>query len=212
MTCHPDPFEKLAIVHRTGRSLSGVASRPKPIAWIALTSFVTCILAPSLSRAGDLDLLSVGIRARIGEKRLLGEVAPESFKEYDAVASVALPWDWYSRSGWGIGTKLLGSAGALQGAGKTALVTSLIPVLALGSQDGRFSFEAGAGAALISEHRFGRQDFGGPYQFALTFGLRVPLYKRLGAGYRFMHYSDANVYGSYTTGADFHMVELTYLF
>jgi hypothetical protein len=164
------------------------------------------------SRADGLDLLNVGIRARIGEKRVLGDVAPESFKEYDAVASVALPWKHYSASGWGIGTRLLGSAGVLQGVGKTALVTSLIPVFALGSQDGRFSFEAGAGAALISEHRFARQDFGGPFQFALTFGLRVPLHQRLGVGYRFMHYSDAAVYGSYTTGVDFHTIELTYLF
>lgn len=34
----------------------------------------------------------------------------------------------------------------------------------------------------------------------------------LGLGYRFLHYSDAGINGSNTTGADFHMVEFTYRF
>jgi hypothetical protein len=65
---------------------------------------------------------------------------------------------------------------------------------------------------LLSAHRFGRQDYGGPFQFALTFGVTVPLYGRLDAGYRFLHYSDAGIYGGHTIGADFHMIELGYRF
>jgi hypothetical protein len=70
----------------------------------------------------------------------------------------------------------------------------------------------GAGGALLSRHRFGTQDYGGPFQFALTLGAGVPLSEHLGLGYRFMHYSDAGINGSNTTGADFHMVEFTYRF
>lgn len=182
------------------------------MAWLAPTIFVLCVLAPWPSRAGDLDLLSVGVRARVGEKRVLGKEQKESFHEYDVVASMRLPWEGYSASGWGAGTRLLASAGVLEGAGKTALVVSALPVLAFGSQDGRFTADLGAGLALLSKHRYGEQDFGGPLQFALTFGVGVPLYRRVGVGYRFLHYSDAGAYGPDTIGADFHMLELIYRF
>jgi hypothetical protein len=106
----------------------------------------------------------------------------------------------------------LTSVGVLQGAGKTALVASVIPVLALGRQDGRLTVDLGAGLALLSKHRYAQQDYGGPLQFALTFGVGVPLYQRVGLGYRYLHYSDAGAYGPYTIGADFHMIELIYRF
>jgi len=106
----------------------------------------------------------------------------------------------------------MASAGALRGLGETALVTSLIPLLVLGSQDGRFTLDMGIGGALLSKHRFGTQDYGGPFQFALTLGAGVPFYERLGLGYRFLHYSDAGTNGDHTTGADFHMVEFSYRF
>jgi len=70
----------------------------------------------------------------------------------------------------------------------------------------------GAGLALLDQHAYTRQDFGGALQFALTLGVATPLYKRLGLGYRFMHYSDGGAYGSEATGADMHMIELTYRF
>jgi len=72
--------------------------------------------------------------------------------------------------------------------------------------------DLGMGGALLSKHHFGTQDFGGPFQFALTLGDGVPLYERLGGGYRFLHYSDAGTNGSHTTGVDFHMIELIYRF
>lgn len=191
---------------------SGETSFAGTVERLALMGLVLCLLAPWPSRAEDLRWLSVGMRARVSEETVLGDVQPEAFQEYDAVASFGLPWGRYSQSGWGAGTRLMASAGALRGAGETALVISLIPVLALGSQDGRFTLDLGIGGALLSKHRFGTQDYGGPFQFALTLGAGVPLYERLGLGYRFLHYSDAGIYGSHTTGADFHMVEFTYRF
>lgn len=179
---------------------------------LALLGLVLCLLVPSLSAAEDLRLLSVGVRARVTESTVLGKPQPESFEEYDAVVHLGLPWERYSLSGWGVGTRLMGSAGVLRGAGETALVASLIPMLAFGSQDGRFTLDMGAGGALLSRDRFGTQDYGGPFQFALTLGAGFPLYQRLGVGYRFLHFSDAGINGSDTIGADFHMVELTYRF
>ena len=113
-------------------------------------------------------------------------------------------------SGWGVGTRLMATVGLLQAAGENALVVSLIPELIFGSEDGRFTLDLGAGGALFSRHSFGTQDYGGPFQFALTVGVSVPLYRNLGLGYRFMHYSDAGLNGSDTIGADFHMIELSY--
>ena len=177
-----------------------------------LIALAWCLLAPGQCLADDLRLLSVGIRASVSGDTVLGDVAPEEFHEYDVVASFGLPWERYSQSGWGVGTRLMAGAGALRGAGSTAFAVSLIPTLAFGSQDGRFTLDLGVGGALLSKHRFGMQDYGGPFQFALTFGGSIPLYKRLGLGYRFLHYSDAGIYGTHTTGADFHMIEFTYRF
>lgn len=179
---------------------------------LALLHLVLGILVPWPGHAEDLRLLSVGMRARVSERTMLGDEPPESFQEYDAVVNFGLPWGRYSRSGRGAGTRLMASAGVLRGGGDTALVVSLIPLLALGSQDGRFTLDGGIGGAQLSKQRFGTQDFGGPFQFALTLGAGIPLNEHLGLGYRFMHYSDAGINGSHTTGADFHMVEFIYRF
>lgn len=191
--------------HRNGRHSMGAIC-------LAIAAFVSCSPVPALSRAIDFDLLSIAARARVGDKNVLGKEAPESFREYDFVATLRLPWQHYATSGWGIGTRLLGSAGILQGADKTALVVSAIPVLALGSEDGSFTLDFGAGLTLISTHRYEQQDFGGPLQGALTFGLGMPLYRRVGAGYRFLHYSDWGAYGPTSIGVDFHMIEFSYRF
>ena len=85
-------------------------------------------------------------------------------------------------------------------------------MLAIGTQDGRFTLDMGVGIALLSRHRYAQQDYGGPLQAALTLGFSVPLYERVAVGYRFLHYSDAGAYGHDTIGADFHMIELIYRF
>lgn len=182
------------------------------VAGLALAFVLPGATAPLPAQATDVALMSVGARARVGEKRVLGKEAPESFRAYDVVATLRLPWERYGGSGWGVGTRLAASAGTLQGADRTALVVSAIPLLALGDRDGRYTVDVGAGLALLSEHRFAQQDFGGPLQGALTVGATVPLYRRLGVGYRFMHYSDWGVYGPDTIGVDFHMAEFSYRF
>jgi Lipid A 3-O-deacylase (PagL) len=198
-------------VARQGGSVANFRARVN--AGLALTSFVLGVLAPSPSQAEDVhSLVSIGVRARIGGERVLGEEQPEAFREYDVVASIRLPWERYYPSGWGVGTRLLASAGLLQGAEDKAFVFSLIPVLAVGSQDGRFVLDFGVGGAWLSRHTFEKQDYGGHFQFALTAGIGVPLYGQFGVGYRFLHYSDAGIHGKNTIGADFHMVEFVYRF
>lgn len=171
---------------------------------------VLCLLTSWHAYASGFDLLSVSVRTKIGDKQVLGNVQPESFRESDVMATFRIPYENSILKKLSLHTRLLVSGGIFQGAGKTALVVSAIPALALATQDGRFEIDAGAGLALLSKHRYGRQDFGGPIQFALTVGGSVPIYGHISVGYRFMHYSDAAIYGSNTTGADFQMIELIY--
>ena len=183
-----------------------------PKAFLALTTCFVCVLAAAPSRAFDVDLVSAGIRVRVSSEDVLGKEQPEAFTEYDVWAAFRLPWEAYGRSSWGVGTRLLTSAGYLEGAGSGALVVSVLPLVALGTRDGRFTVDLGAGLAVLSQTKFAQQDFGGPVQGALTFGVGIPIYKRFGVGYRFMHYSDWGAYGPNTIGADLHTVELIYRF
>lgn len=157
-------------------------------------------------------LLSVSIRGTLSSTDIIGSDATEKFRAYDAALTFRLPWGWQSLSGWGVDVRLMTSVGTITGSGDTGLVVSFVPLLDFGSRDGRFVIDMGAGAALFSRTAFGTQDFGGYLQFALTAGAAVPLFKGVGAGYRFMHYSDAALHGSDTTGADLHMLNITYRF
>jgi hypothetical protein len=131
------------------------------------------------------SLLSVSIWATISSRDVIGDAASEAFSKDGVAANFRLPWAWYSPSGWGAGARLLASAGALYGAGKTAGVVSLIPLVAHGSQTGKYMVDMGAG---------------------------VPLFNRLSLGYRYLHYSDAGINGPHTIGADLHMLELSHRF
>ena len=83
------------------------------------------------NKAFDMKLLSLGTRARVGEKRVIGEDQPDSFQAYDVIARFQLPWARDFQSDWALDGHMLTSAGVLRGAGKTALVVSAIPMVAL---------------------------------------------------------------------------------
>ncbi|MDA8137678.1 MAG: acyloxyacyl hydrolase [Desulfobacteraceae bacterium] len=158
------------------------------------------------------SLQNISIRATFSSSDVIGKVAPEEFREYDLAATFRLPWSRYSATGWGVGTGLMVGLGALCSSGEAGLALSLLPLAVFGHRDGGVSLDLGAGGAALSRYQFGEQDFGSPFQFALTAGLSVPIFRHVGVGYRFLHYSDAGLNGADTTGADLHMVELLYLF
>jgi hypothetical protein len=179
-----------------------------------LVALIACLtgLSPAPSHAFDLTVVTAGIRARVGSDDVIGKEQKEEFHEYDVWASLKLPWQAYTASGWGVDTRLLTSIGLFGGGGVSAVAVSALPLAVFGTQDGRFSIDVGVGLALLSRSVYGQQDFGGYLQGALTFGVSIPLYRRFGAGYRFMHYSDAGIYGYDTIGADMHMLEVLYRF
>ena len=172
---------------------------------------VLCLL-PALSFAEEAHLLAIGLRAGISGKSVLGEEHLEHFQQYDVMANFALPWGWYSESGWGIGTRFLASAGALRSAGDTEFISTFVPGIAFGDKRGRISLEIGFGGALLSHYKFANQNLGGPFQFVWDTALRLGLSKHFGVGYCFQHISDATIYGSDSLGFDLHMVELAYRF
>jgi Lipid A 3-O-deacylase (PagL) len=180
-------------------------------------SVVLCLglglLLSSPSSADELRWLSVGLRGgtTIGGHPVLGDTEDESFQQYDIVSTLGLPWSWHSESGWGLTTQIMGSVGALTGGGDTAFLTTLVPGIALGPRNSLFSVDLGVGASLLSQNEFGRQDMGGPFHIVFTFGVRVPIYKAIGLGYRLHHMSDAGIY-DHAKGVDTHMLELTYTF
>jgi len=181
-------------------------------AFLATATCLLLILAPIPGRAFGLELASAGIRASFSSERVLGKESLDAFREYDVWGAFRLPSLAYDSTHGSVRTRLLASAGYLEGGGSGALAVSVLPLVTFGTHDGRFLVDLGAGLAVLSQSKFGQQDFGGPVQFALTFGASVPLYRQFGVGYRFMHYSDAGAYGSDTVGADMHMLELVYRF
>jgi len=182
----------------------------RPSSWLAIVGLALGILTPGPSRAEDTRLLAVGLRYGFTGGSPIGEEQQHHFQQYDAMAIVGLPWEWYSQSGWGIGTRFLVSAGALEATSETGFISTFVPGIALGSKDGRISLEAGGGAALLSEYKFGSQDLGGPFQFVWNIGIRSAVYRSLGVGYWFQHISDATIYGSGSRGFDLHMFEISY--
>lgn len=177
---------------------------------LAMLGLVLGLLAAEPVPAEGLPLLSLSARARLSNQTTLGDPQPEEFQEYDLAAHLGLPWQSRAVWGWFVDTRLMASAGLLRGGGDSALVVSLVPELGIRHRRWPLLVDLGAGAALLSRTRFGTQDFGGPFQFALTAGAGFPVYRRFGIGYRFLHYSDAGLNGEDTVGADFHMLEISY--
>jgi hypothetical protein len=169
-------------------------------------------LVPGRAEAAGYELRSLSAEYRFAEQDVVGEKTPESFREYAVRATIGSPLEYGWAPNFVIAPRVLGSVGVFEGPAATAAVVSLVPLLAVGTRDGRYTLDGGLGLALLSEHHYGRQDFGGPAQFALTAGLQLPVYRRFGFQYRFMHYSDAGAYGPETVGADLHLAGVVYRF
>jgi hypothetical protein len=179
---------------------------------IGIVWLVFFLAGPQLMQAEEIRLESIGLRGGVSGSSPIGKKETQYFKEYDLMANWSLPWGWYSDSGWGIGTRLMGSVGALTASEDTAFIATMVPGLVLGKKDGWLSLEVGGGFALLSQHHFANQDMGGAFQFVGDIALRAKVYREIGLGYWFHHLSDATLYGDHGRGFDLHMLELSYRF
>jgi hypothetical protein len=169
------------------------------------------LLTPAPALADEFRLLNVGIRGGVDGPNVFGGDETEHFQQYDIFATASLPWSKYWGAGWGLSSRLMGTAGVIIGAGEAGFVGTIVPLLAFGPKDSTLALDAGVGAAILTRNKYGDQNFGGAFQLVLTFGLRFPVYRALGIGYRMAHMSDAEIYGN-GKGVDMHMLELTYNF
>ena len=179
---------------------------------LAMVGLALFLFVPWPSQAEEIRLNSIGIRGGATGSSPIGEHETQYFQEYDLMANWSMPWGWYSESGWGVGTRLMGSVGAITASGDTAFVTTLVPGFVFGKKDGWLSLELGGGGALLSQHHYAGQDMGGTFQFTWDFAVRAKVYRGIGVDYWFHHMSDAGMYGSDARGADFHMIGFSYRF
>ncbi|MDZ4855020.1 MAG: acyloxyacyl hydrolase [Nitrospirota bacterium] len=170
------------------------------------------LLAPCLSQAEEIRLNSIGIRGGVSGISPIEDKEAQYFHQYDLMANWSLPWGWYTESGWGVGTRLMGSVGALTASGDTAFIGTVVPGVVFEKKDGWLSLEVGGGAALLSQSQFPNQDSGGLFQFVWDTAVRAKVYRGIGLGYWFHHMSDASLYGSNVLGFDLHMIEVSYRF
>ena len=165
------------------------------------------------ARAGEVAFESIRIRGGISGGSPLGRERQSDFNQIDLAATLRLPWEKELGGGWVLGTRTLASIGALRGANESNGIMTVVPLdIMVGRKDGLVAIDMGGGGALLSDSKFGRQNFGGPFQFVWTFGIISRVAGPLGIGYHFQHYSDATLYGQDSRGVDLHLIELIYWF
>lgn len=179
-----------------------------PLMALVLTSFFS-----EWGHSNELELTSLGIRGAVNFDDIgFPPSEKEDFEQFEVFGILGLPWNWEYPSGWEIRWRLNGSAGALRGAGDTGFITTFSPGLAFTKKEWRLTFDVGGGGALVSKWEFGRQDFGGPFQFIGHGGVSFHLPENWIIGYRFHHMSDGHIYGSDNRGVDLHMLEFSFSF
>ena len=176
--------------------------------WVA-----AIVLTSSSNLAAELRLESLAVRGGFSGSSVIGEEQQTDFNQVDLALAARLPWEWNVGTGWIIKTRLLTSAGVLRGSQETNGVFTLVPLdVIFGRKDGLLSIDMGVGVALLTDYKFGEQNFGGPFQFVWTWGATSRFAGPFGVGYHFQHYSDATIYGSESRGVDLHLFEIIYWF
>jgi hypothetical protein len=171
------------------------------------------LLINSSDVSAQLRLESLAVRGGLSGSSVIGEEQQTDFNQVDLALTARLPWEWNVGTGWIIKTRLLTSAGVLRGSDETNGVFTLVPLdVIFGRKDGLISIDMGVGGALLTDYKFGNQNFGGPFQFVWTWGATSRFAEPFGAGYHFQHYSDATIYGSESRGVDLHLFEIIYWF
>ena len=185
------------------------------LALSVLVSLACTTLVCEAAQAEEESIfISIGPRIGFsGKTPLLGKQQNYNFRLYDVAALFRLPWQVpLGDSSWKLETRLLTSAGALEGGGDTGLMATLVPDIALSGWNGLVSIDVGAGLGFFPKYHFGAQNFGGPVQIVATTGITINPVKHLYAGFRLHHFSDAGVYGPSALGVDMYIVEIGYKF
>ncbi len=184
------------------------------LALSVLVSLACTILVRTPGLAEESTFITVGPRIGFSDKTpTMGQQQKYNFRLYDIAVLFRLPWQSpLGDTGWKLETRLITSAGALEGGGDTGLMATLVPDLALSGWNGLVSLDVGGGTGFFPKYKFGAQNFGGPVQFIFTTGITVNPFAHAYAGFRIHHFSDAGIYGPGVLGVDMYIVEFGYRF
>ena len=170
----------------------------------AAAVLVGWVLFASAVAASEWRLL--GLRAGISDNR-----NEEDFKQYEAVVAMDLPWSWPLWTDWTLTAYLEANAGVLTGGGSEAFVGSVGPGFYFTGLKDSIGIYLGVNPTIISRHRFGDDDLGGPFQFTSHIGIDFNITRHFAAGYRLQHMSNFVFYDS-NPGLNLHMLEAVYRF
>jgi hypothetical protein len=178
---------------------------PKKLTCVILT-LVLFGVAPYPACGSELVWRSIGLRGGANDGS-----NEEDFKQYEGFAIWSLPWSRQWNFGWSLGTYLEANAGILSGGGKSAFVGALGPGIYLTGLEGIVEILLGINPTIISKHKFGDENLGGPVQFTSHVGLNIIFVDLFHIGYRLQHMSNAIIY-EHNPGLNTHMIELGYRF
>ena len=178
---------------------------PKRLTYIIL-ALVIFSAAPHPAGGSEIVWQSIGLRGGINDHR-----NDEDFEQYEGFAIWSLPWSHHWDLGWKLGTYLEANAGVLTGGGTSAFVGSIGPGIYMAGMEEIVEIVLGINPTIISKHKFGDENLGGPIQFTSHIGLNFIFADHFQIGYRLQHMSNAIIY-EHNPGLNTHMVELGYRF
>jgi len=178
---------------------------PKRLYCIILT-LVLIGVAPYPLCGSEIVWRSIGLRGGVNDSR-----NDEDFEQYEGFSIWSLPWSHQWDFGWTLGTYFEVNAGILNGGGTSAFVGSIGPGIYITGMEGIVEILLGINPTVISKHKFGDENLGGPFQFTSHVGLNFIFADHFHIGYRLQHMSNAIIY-EHNPGLNTHMIELGYRF
>jgi hypothetical protein len=173
--------------------------------WVPLV-LVFIGFAPHPLWGGGISWRSIGLRGGVNDNR-----NDENFEQYEGFTTWKLPWLWKWDDGWKIGMYLEANGGMLSGGGTSAFVGSIGPGFYISGFKERVEISMGINPTIISKHKFGDENLGGPVQFTSYIGLDFNFANHYRIGYRLQHMSNGVLYDS-NPGLNMHMIEVGYRF
>ncbi len=173
-----------------------------------LLVFVLISFAPYPLYGNETAWRSIGLRGGVG---INGSKNDEDFKQYEGFTTWTRPWSRRRNSGWTIGTYIEANAGVLRGGGTSAFVGSIGPGIYIKGLEDILEIYMGINPTIISKHKFGDENLGGPIAFTFHVGINFIFAKHYNIGYRLQHMSNGGLYED-NPGLNMHMIILGYRF
>jgi len=169
-----------------------------------LSSFLLIFTTSAVAESA-LGLESVGVRYAVDD----GEKG--DFESYELFATSGALWRWGDAEAVGIGVRVEGSIGVLDGDDDSSVFVGFAPVLELSRADFPVRLAVAVGPTLFSEHELDELDLGGAVNFTSSVRLHWQVTQQLGVRYQYQHTSNAGLYDE-NDGIDMHVVGLSYSF